>query len=449
MIPTLTTRIGDSYVACSNCVRSTLRSFYVKLVLTKTYSTMMISYLWARTFQGKPFEKSQIKLVGQSSSNLVRLMLDSPKSFNQRIAKDIKLYKLERDLFGMKDSEYENALGDLQILSKGLEESTPIQSMLNMKMTRILSAVDLSSLSVEDKLEKSDLYILYLANKAQQVYLKFQGKHAYLDAYFEKNKEFFGQCLQIIDRSFKEINLSNRSLLFFVDEEYHKSKKIKTSRLEGLYQWIRRGAEVHVAMLKSSLHDPRPKQVHITFHSYENNALRFVDLLSSNFITLDLTKFIAENGKQYLQEIYGTSEYESHLNQLWASSFESIISESTELNQIKNSGFRRALCVLKWFGILRKIEDFDSAIKKKEMICSEFVISLTKKILDEMEKKLIKEYADKTSQTLTDGVIINNPFRLMIACNMTPGDVSRVVSKYKSESFSGSLFLQKVIVNAA
>lgn len=429
-----------------------------KISSTISYSINYIAYLLLKSRHHASFSPDQVRVFSNQAlvdsnqpdiENIVRSLLSRPGLLNKRISTAFKLYHAERNLFGKTDLEYEEGLNKLSILSFGLSKIKPVQKQneLSKKINHILSISDLDHLSEADKLKKNDFYLLYLAHKSHEIFLELKNNkfsNSDLDNYFNLHKDFFDNNDKLMERCWKEIDLDNKSILFFINREYQKTMGNSVGLFEKICEFVRRGPAIHTALINRSKEKEAPKQIHITINCYEENPLRIIDLLSSHFVSLDLTKFLSDGGSNYLKEIYDSENFQTEFDQLWESTLSSILKQPSLFYQIKNSFFRRAMCVLKWFGMSRK-SSLHPHTKPQKMICSEFVINLIGKILNEMEETLINKYEAKTNQTLSLGAIINNPFTSMKAYNMTPGDAHRVLSQFQTKRVSGSTFLEKII----
>lgn len=413
-----------------------------------------IKLLWSKYIQGNPFlpeEITLIKLYGASSCSsgqvyptLIDDLAASPQELNKKFVRAHKTYSKQK-AHGKHDYAFEEGLVFFKSLSFGLHQLQENQSALKGKIIRILENID--SLQYDEKLTKHEVYVLYLAVKIQEQYQEIEKKHLATQSFtdfFSKNTEFFQNAKKIVDNCWKDLEIDSKTLLFFLNSGHSQAMNEPISIMEPLKNWLRRGDELHVALL-GNWDGETPKQYHITYDNYEENPIRVIDLLSSRFVSLDLTKFLSAKGTQIVQEIAPGLNENDYLYELWTKKFKKVVKDTEELKKIKNSNLRKYMCVLKWFGAHNPNEVIDGKNKPSHMICSEFAICLMSRIIDKMEKSVIKQYRMKNSSQLNHGELFQNHFASMNARSMTPGDVYQAVHRLGALPVSGSTYLSKIL----
>lgn len=416
------------------------------------YCSNTICLIWIRCYYGAPFsqdEKNQIKLCGRATPTgeqtpaIIEEILLKPVLLNRKLQRESTRYSKESSISGTADSDYINGLKNLKTLSYAIVKLQDCQSLLNKKLSIIENCQNIDRLPNEAKFTKSELYVLYNAAKAYEVYLDVDLKSEKLNTYFQSL--FFERAHLLIEDCWKSLDVrDNKTLLFFIENEYVKATRKRFPLFSRVRELVRRGKAVHVALLKQPKKGV-PKQVHITVKYYEQNNLRFIDLLSSEFLSINLTHLLSEEGKRAVQKICPASNPEQFLTEKWGKNLNEFLTDSQPLSKLENAFLYRAMSVLKWFGIPFKKKECDFQGQSR-MICSEFVIYLMKRVLNDVEKSVIADYQNKTGLKLIPGSVFNNPFSKLKAYNMTPGDVQVFISQLNHLKKSGSTFIDKILL---
>lgn len=427
-----------------------------------------VAFLWEHCRNGPiftPSEKSAIKQLGERLKNkpvkdsphleaLFGRMLNSPKKSNGIFVKALDLYAKETLAFGNHDASFQCGLEALKDLSYSLANIGGPKDFEKLYTKTIhISKLCLKSdgivLAEADKLTLHEVYTLYLALKAHGIYQKIKDASCAekLQKDFDDKSDFYSACRQIIGKAWDTFEVNNLRTLSFVSEE--RSRQAihgQPKHFAFLRRFLRRGDALHISLLDKTQPTLPAFQIHVTHVKYERSGLRFIELLTNNFLSIDLKKLISSGDMHRLANMWGIKAQDNKalddiLNKKWDMIMSEVL-KNPAFDTVKNSTSRKLLCVLKWLGLARITRLSKNSQNK---ICSEFVVDLIRETLDTLNKQLKEEHRKKTNTDWGQTEPFKDPFDNIPSCCMTPGDVFHTIKKHTPHVHPGSHFLDAII----
>ncbi len=406
-----------------------------------------IEYLWLKTFCrpsfttdeldniedfGKLLNKKIEDLTSDNVSTFFNNLLANPKGYNKIFSRGFRLHSARKKAGGKTSDAFERGLISLKDLTFSLYQLNSHSNLdsLKKRVNKIshLNDLELADLKESEKLSSHEVYLTQIASRIGNTYKNIV-KYLDIDD-VDTTQEFLRNSATINKKIWKNVSLEEQTLLFIGEEKYLSATKKKRPHFLKLRKMIRRGDQQHVSLLTNEDGKKRPTQVHITYKRYENGPLRVLDILSSEFITLNLKDLLTKKGRQIIED--QGDDIDLYLKDLWKEKLNELISNK-DLLKIRNSNIRKVLAATKWLGLKQKNKELDGS----NIICSEFIIILIATLLNEIDKELKNDHE-------SDDRFLLNPFEDVQACNYTPGDVYRLIQKY-GQKRSVSDYLKKIL----